>query len=181
MEGTRGEFVSKLLCLEERVHMWPSPKQMLYRGQKSKLYANLDEAYKIASETGWPLVSKISDDQVENILGSRISHIRQLDFVLKRGYSDHSGHVVHRELVKETILALKVGLKKEHELWESVSDIVVPEWISMEWIPTLPNWGEYRAFVVRGLVHHIVHTSPDGSSLNADVGVFPIPSAHWPR
>lgn len=76
------------------------------------------------------------------------------DTVLKRSHSDCGHHVIMpNDTMKRT--------------WEYLSSQTMhgEKWISQEYISTFKAFGEWRVFVVRGHIHHILHTWKTKSGL----------------
>lgn len=120
--------------------LWPPPRQLERAGWKLTVISDLTL---IAEQNVHSLRPKTRKLSFNSIIPSNT--------VLKRSHSDCSTHVI-------------MPSDSKRRTWKYLSTMAPGGelWISQEHIPTLETFGEWRVFIIRGRILHVVHTHRRG-------------------
>lgn len=150
------EYHRTVSLLSTRVTTWPSPREMLFVGQKLETYNLLN---KCALSLGYqqPSVFAVPEDELE-LYASDIADGKR-DAVLKRTQSGWSDYVVtpHTKNPKSVI---KKALKEQRQWKSSNHWFDEPLWLCQPFMAQLLHIGEYRSFIVNGAIYYTVATTP---------------------
>lgn len=144
--------------LSTHVTTWPSPREMLFVGQKLETYNLLN---KCAVSLGYyqPCVFAIPDAELESY-AKDIAH-GKLDAVMKRSYSGWSNHIITPD-TKDPLGVIQEALELQQQ-WKVANPMFdEPLWICQPYLAQLVHIGEYRSYVVNGAIYYTVATTPTG-------------------
>lgn len=147
-----------LLDLMKTTTVWPSPMEMLEAGAKLESCHNFFECYRAMglSLPRTQIIAEPTKSYLDNISAG------DLGGVMKREYSSACQAIFtpdSKEEEKDKILKI---FHSERSTWFSKKNRFFPRprWFLQPYIPQLAQIGEFRAFIVNGVLYYAVCSSP---------------------
>jgi hypothetical protein len=153
-------WFDNLRRLRNHTLVWPDPEQMLKRGSKLAVLAQLIRIASTSTKTPYPVVYKLPVYVQDKFL-------EREGWVIKRSYSDGSQHVLFTGSTGNCRQKFHASNQETqtHYFGPGVEEVlsrygVTPLWFSLPYIRELEEKGEIRMYFVGGRFTYAVWTRP---------------------